>query len=253
MPSQGNAEDFSSSPGPSDPSGSGHGNMMFLPPNDGSSGVDAFGNAADFGSFDFSRFTQPNGGEMNHLVSVKEEDPSGMMDMNILPDEHQLPPPQPHQFMHNGYEHHPHAQFDLASLPPFHPQNGYIPSPSHQQVPPHVHQQQQQMHQPVMEPSPSAAGSGSNISDLEDVEEEDEGAEGVIVDNSSNNSQPRGRKELRDAQSGRFAHSPSASLGGGRNDSSRSVSKDPRAKLGLGPRLGTPNGGDVVMHTDERP
>jgi len=229
--------------------------MIFLPSNDGSSGVDAFGNPTDFAPFDFSRFTQPNGElNHNHLVSVKEEDPSGMMDMNVLPDEHQLPPPQPHhQLMHNGYEHHPQPQFDLASLPPYHPQNGFIPSSSHQQqLASQVHQhQQQRMHQPVMEQSPSAAGSGSNVSDLEDVEEEDESPEGGIVDNNSNNSQPRGRKELRDAQPGRFSHSSSASLGGGRNASSRSASKDHRARMGFGPGPGTP-GGDA-MHVDERP
>jgi hypothetical protein len=248
MPSQGSAEEFSSSPGPSDPSGSGGGNMMFLPSNDGSSGVDAFGNPTDFGSFDFARFTQPNGGEMNHLVSVKEEDPSGMMDMNILPDEHQLPPPPQHhhQFMHNGYA---QPQFDLAPLPPYHPQSGFLPSPTNQHQPQALQQQhQQQMHQP----SPSAAGSGSNVSDLEDVEEEDESAEGGLVENTCNNSQPRGRKELRDAQSGRFAHSSSASLGGGRGVSSRSASKDYRANVGLGLGPGTPDRGGDAMHVDDR-
>ena len=228
---------------------------MFLPSNDGSSGVDAFGNPADFGSFDFARFTQANGGEISHLVSVKEEDPSGMMDMNILPEEHQLPPPPQqhhHPFMHNGYETHTQPQFDLASLPQYHTQNGFLPSPTHQHpIPPQTLQQhhQQQLHQPLMEHSPSAAGSGSNVSDLEDVEEEDEGAEGGLVDNTSNNSQPRGRKELRDA--GRFAHSSSASLGAERGLSSRSASKDYRASVGLGHGPGTPDRGDA-MHVDNR-
>lgn len=127
----------------------------------------------------------------------------------------------------------------------------HFPSPLHQQQHPQqqaTHDLQHQRPSPLhMDGSPSAVGSGSGVSDLEDVEEEDEG-ETAAAD--TNEQEGRGRKGVRE----RFAeHQTVTTLPGpsaGRKARNQSISRGPRGSAPM--PVSASMGVDDAMNVDDR-
>lgn len=267
-------------------------NAVMYPPGSSSSVNPADFGPADFATFDLSRnFRDLSGrGGGGHLVSVKEEESNGLMDLNVLPGPEDFQTP-PSDHSHQSLSHSQtrdffsspgtalnnnnnnktmsmsggspngvyggNSVFDMNAFPPTTPTTylPYYPSPLHHSQHPsshvlHSHLQHQRSSSSHMDGSPSAVGSGSGHSDLENVEEEDEDG-----DNDDTAASSRGRKGMRENQGGaRFSHASSANAA---SQQARSVSGSrSRARNQNSASQSHSQSGrsmlDDMMHVDER-